>query len=254
MKFLSVKLSGLALLVLLIGGFCFSCANTRLDPKSDPGGTDRKALKIADEVMRAMGGQSAWDATHYLSWNFFGNRTLLWDKWTGDVRIEWLKKPRKVIVNVLTGKGKVLLHGVEQTHPDTLAKYLQMGKEVWINDSYWLVMPFKLRDPGVTLRYQGEHPTDEGQKADLLQMTFSKVGVTPENKYQVWVDKKTHLITQWAYFEKYMDEKPKFQQSWTDYQRYGQILLSSGRGKEKTSTLNPIQVLSTVPAGTFEMW
>ena len=85
-------------------------------------------------------------------------------------------------------------------------------------------------------------------------MTFSKVGVTPDNKYQVWVDKKTHLVTQWAYFEKFTDEKPEFQQAWTDYKKYGQILLSSGRGKENGSTLNPIQVLTTVPAGSFERW
>ncbi|MEO6040011.1 MAG: hypothetical protein ABIQ93_16480, partial [Saprospiraceae bacterium] len=136
----------------------------------------------------------------------------------------------------------------------TLAKYLQMGKEVWINDSYWLVMPFKLRDPGVSLRYLGASKTDGGQAAELLQMTFSKVGVTPDNKYHVWVDKKTHLVTQWAYFEKYTDAKPDFQQAWTDYKPYGQILLSSGRGKENGSTLNPIQVRTEVPAGAFEKW
>ena len=243
------------LALLLLGGFSFSCGNTRLAIKSnDPGTSDGKAQKIAGAVMVAMGGQKAWDATRYLSWNFFGSRTLLWDKWTGDVRIEWLKKPRKIIVNVLSGKGKVLLNGVEQTQADTLAKYLQMGKEVWINDSYWLIMPFKLRDPGVTLRYLGEHSTDDGKAAELLQMTFSKVGVTPDNKYHVWVDKKTHLVTQWAYFEKYTDEKPQFQQAWTDYKPYGPILLSSGRGRENGSTLNPIQVLTEVPAGSFDKW
>ncbi len=238
---------------LLLGGFCFSCASTQV-PKGDPGTSDGKALKIADEVMRAMGGQAAWDATHYISWNFFGSRTLLWDKWTGDVRIEWLKKPRTVIVNVVSGKGKVLLNGVEQSQSDTLTKYLQMGKEIWINDSYWLVMPFKLRDPGVTLHYLGEKATDDGKAADLLQMTFSKVGVTPDNKYQVWVDKKTRLVTQWAYFANFNDKKPQFQQSWTNYERYGQILLSSDRGSEKGRTLRPIQVMTTVPEGTFTRW
>ncbi len=243
----------LFVIALLLGGFCFSCANTKA-PKSDPGTSDGKALKIAGEVMQAMGGQAAWDATHYISWNFFGNRTLLWDKWTGDVRIEWLKKPRTVIVNVVSGKGKVLINGVEQTQSDTLRKYLQMGKEAWINDSYWLVMPFKLRDPGVSLRYLGEKATDDGKTADLLQMTFSKVGVTPDNKYQVWVDKKSRLVTQWAFFANFADEKPQFQQSWTNYARYGQILLSSDRGSENGRSLSPIQVMTTVPEGTFTRW
>lgn len=250
MRVLNIKVLYVAHL-LLLAGFGLSCANTKLSNPTDPGGSDAKALRIADQVMRAMGGQTAWNTTHYLSWNFFGNRTLLWDKWTGNVRIEWLKKPRKVIVNLNSGQGKVLLDGVEQTHPDSLAKYLKLGKEVWINDSYWLVMPFKLRDPGVTLRYVAERPSDDGQAADVLQLTFEKVGVTPDNKYHVWVDKKTHLVTQWAYFEKFTDEKPQFQSPWTDYQRHGKIMLSSGRGRDGSS-LSPVQVLESVPPGTFE--
>jgi hypothetical protein len=30
---------------------------------------------------------------------------------------------------------------------------LRKGKNWWINDAYWLVMPWKLQDPGVTLSY-----------------------------------------------------------------------------------------------------
>jgi len=250
MNILTTKISRVAQLLLLLCGLWFSYANTGLVNSISPGGSDARSLRIAEKVMRAMGGQTAWDNAHYISWNFFGNRTLLWDKWSGNVRIEWQKKPLQVLVNLNSGKGKVLLNGVEQTQPDTLAKYLKMGKEAWINDSYWLVMPFKLRDPGVTLKYMGEKTDDEGHATDMVQLTFEKVGITPDNKYHVWVDKKTHLVTQWAYFEKFTDEKPRFQRPWTDYESYGKILLSTGRGKD--SSLKPVQVLDSVPAGTFE--
>lgn len=218
---------------------------------ADPGGSDRKAVEIAKEVMKAMGGRQAWDNTRYISWNFFGSRTLFWDKWTGQVRIDWLKKSRKVIVNLNTGAGMVQLGGVTQTNSDSLAKYLQMGKEVWINDAYWLVMPYKLLDPGVTLKYLGRNKTEDGRMADLLQLTFDKVGVTPDNKYKVWVDKETRLVTQWAYFEKYSDDTPKFVNRWTDYKKYGQILLSGDRGREGMS-LYPIETPNEAPAGIFE--
>lgn len=218
---------------------------------SSPGKSDKKAIQIAREVMKAMGGQTAWDNTHYISWNFFGSRTLLWDKWSGQVRIEWLKRSRKVIVNLHDGSGKVQIDGVEQTHPDSLAKYLEVGKEVWINDSYWLFMPFKLLDPGVTLKYLGRNKTDDGRMADLLQLTFNQVGVTPENKYKVWVDKESRLVTQWAYFQNFTDAQPKFTNRWADYKKYGNIQLSGDRGREG-ATLYPIEVLEQVPPGIFE--
>lgn len=214
-------------------------------PGFNASGSDAKAMAIADEVMQAMGGRQAWDDTRYISWGFFNRRKLLWDKQAGICRIEWLTRPLKVLINLNDGTGKVSLGGVIQTHPDSLAKYLDMGKKVWINDSYWLVMPFKLKDSGVTLKYLGDAKTEAGAAADLLQMTFAGVDVTPDNKYQVWVDKKTRLITQWAYFEKFSDEKPAILNAWGNYKRCGKILLSSERGSR--GALGPVEVLETVP-------
>ena len=136
----------------------------------------------------------------------------------------------------------------ELTQPDSVAKYLQQGKEAWINDSYWLVMPFKLKDSGVTLKYLGEAPTQAGQPADVLQLTFEGVGVTPQNKYKVWVDKETKLVSQWAHFRNASDPEPAFVMPWQDYQTYGGIKLSGDRGQSK---LTDIKVLEEVPEAAF---
>lgn len=232
------------LAILLV--FLVACSPKITPDKNPPAsgfnakGSDAKAIAIADAVMAAMGGRQAWEETRCISWTFFGRRKLSWDKQAGICNIEWLNRPQNITVNLNDGTGKVSLKGVLQTHPDSLAKYLDIGKKVWINDSYWLVMPFKLKDSGVTLKYLGEAKTEAGENADLLQMTFSGVGVTPENKYQVWVDKKTHLVTQWAYFEKFSDEKPAIVNPWGDYKRYGKILLSGSRGSR--GSMEPIAV------------
>jgi hypothetical protein len=218
----------------------------------DHQGSDPKAIAIADAVMTAQGGRGAYDAVRYLSWNFFGYRTLVWDKATGNVRIDWLKKKQSVVVNIQNNTGQVTLNGVLQTQPDTLAKYLKIGREVWINDSYWLVMPFKLKDSGVTLKYIGEGKTEGGLDADILQMTFKGVGVTPDNKYHVWVDKTSKLVRQWAFFAKFGDEKPQFTSPWDDYFTASPIpiQLSTSRGGPEGS-LKPVETPLTVAAGTF---
>lgn len=210
--------------------------------------SDPKAMQIADSVMAAQGGRKNWDATRYIAWNFFNSRKLLWDKHTGNVRIENLKDSTKTLVNINTGQGKVLKDGAEITQPDSLAKYLKEGKEAWINDSYWLVMPFKLKDSGVSLKYLGEETLPTGQQTNKLQLTYQNVGVTPENKYHVYVDKNNHLVAQWAYYKNAQDSVPAFVMPWQDYQTYGKIKLSGDRGKAK---LTDIQVLDQVPETAF---
>ena len=218
-------------------------------PGFDMAGSDPKAVQIADEVMAAMGGRRAWDDTHLIAWNFFGFRKLVWDKWTGTVRVDNLRDDQTVLLNINTDKGRVFRNGKELTEPDSVAKYVKAGKATWINDSYWLVMPFKLKDSGVTLKYLGDTTaTKDGKPADLIQLTFKGVGVTPDNKYHVWIDKQSHLVTQWSHYPKYTDETPRFTLPWSDYQKHGNILLSGERGDRD---LTEIMVFSGLPGEVF---
>lgn len=201
-------------------------------------GSDQKAIDIADKVMLAMGGRKNWDDERYFTWNFFGARTLWWDKLKGDVRIKMHKADSTVIlVNINDGSGKVFFDGIETTHPDSLSKYLTRGKGIWINDAYWLFMPFKLKDSGVTLTYVGEDTTQTGIASHKLQLTFENVGNTPQNKYHVWVDKSDDLVKQWAFYTDNTNEEPRFINPWIGYEKYGSLLLSGDRGQRKISDI-----------------
>lgn len=210
--------------------------------------SDKKAIDLADKVMTAMGGRKAWDETRFLSWNFFGSRKLLWDKWTGDVRVDFLKSDLKILVNIHDLKGKVQKDGLEMTQPDSIDFYLKRGKSVWINDSYWLVMPFKLKDSGVTLTYIGKDTTEVGAISEVLNLAFNNVGDTPENLYKVWVDEQTNLVTQWAFYADSEKEEPNFITPWDGYNKYGNIMLSGGRGRGQ---LTEIEVLESVSEDIF---
>ena len=246
-----IRLYILLALGLLIGQSADAQSKKSANPAAagfDMAGSDAKAVQLADEVMRAMGGRKAWDNTHLIAWNFFGFRKLVWDKWTGDVRVDNLRDDQTVILNINNDKGRVFRQGVEVTDPDSVAKYVKAGKAAWINDSYWLVMPFKLKDSGVTLKYLGDDATKDGKPAEVIQMTFKNVGNTPDNKYKVWVDKTSHLVTQWAQYPKFTDEQPRFTLPWADYQKHGPILLSGERGERD---LTDIRVFSGLPGEVF---
>ena len=98
-------------------------------------------------------------------------------------------------------------------------------------DSYWVFMPFKLKDSGVTLKYSGKSETADGKPADVLELTFKDVGRTPENKYHVYVDEDSRLVTQWDYYENASDPEPRFQMPWQNWQKQGGIMLSADRGE-----------------------
>ena len=242
----------LLLIALFVGGF-YGCTNAQKNANPAAEGfntaaSDPKAIALADEAMKAMGGRKNWDNTHFITWNFFDNRRLTWDKWTGDVRIDYLKSDQTVLLNVNDNKGRVMKDGQELTQPDSVAKYVKQAKSAWINDSYWLVMPYKLKDSGVTLKYIGPDKTEEGAAAEKIQLTFEGVGDTPQNKYNIWISPESHLVTQWAYYAKADNEKPNFILPWKNYQSHGKIMLSGDRGQRK---LTEIQVFDKLPKTVF---
>lgn len=199
--------------------------------------SDSTAIAIADKVMEAMGGREAWDKTRYISWTFFGRRDLVWDKYTGDVQITIPDKDLRIVTNVNKGGGKAWGNELEFIETDTLNYLLDMGKSIWINDSYWLVMPYKLKDSGVTLHYAGERQSTEGKPSYVLDLTFDGVGDTPQNRYEVLVDTNTYLVTEWAFYATAQDTTAAFSTPWSDYKQYGRILLSGNRGKNKLDNI-----------------
>ena len=215
-----------------------------LPPSAAPPASDPHALEIAEAVITRLGGREAWDGTHYVRWKFFGSRLHLWDKHTGDVRIEIPERRKEdgsverpallVLMNVNTKNGRVWAAGEPVTDEAKLREYLDLGHEIWINDMYWMFMPYKLLDPGVTLRDRGERALPDGRPADVLEMTFaSGVGYTPENKYEVFVARDTHLVEQWAFYEKATDPSPRFTLPWGGWRQFGRIWLATDHGQGK---------------------
>jgi hypothetical protein len=209
--------------------------------------SDAKAIEIADLVMQASGGRKAWDAAKILKWNFFGARSLIWNKQSGDIRIN-MADGDVYISNIFESTGTALIKGQEIVDPDSLAIFLNDAKSIWINDSYWLFLPYKLKDSGVTLKYLEVDTAKGGAASHVLELTFANVGDTPENKYHVWVDTATNLINQWSFYANYSDTLSRFTTPWADYNEYGNLNLSGNRGNY---LITEIEVLGTIDLETF---
>lgn len=255
------RLARLLLLLLLPAGLLAPPAQAQKKPKIakgaypaaegfDAAGSDARAVAIADRVMREMGGYEAWQNARYFGWSFFGGQYQVWDKYTGD--FHWEKDTLVANYNLNTKRGQAFSRGRDISTTPAGQKLLDRMYPTWVNNMYWLLMPFKLKDSGVTLTYKGEAKTQAGAPADLLQMTFKNVGVTPQNRYEILVGRATGLVEEWAYFAKADDAQPAFRRRWADYARHGQLLLAADRSDAaKPARLENIFQGPAVPAGTM---
>ncbi|TMQ71981.1 MAG: hypothetical protein E6K81_08710 [Candidatus Eisenbacteria bacterium] len=172
--------------------------------------SDPKAVEIADQVMKALGGKPKWDSLHYLRWSFevaVGDtvrpgRRHAWDKYTGWQRVDGTNRAGQLFtyvenLNDSTGMGWVNGNAIEG---DSLKKLMRSAHGAWINDSYWFLMPYKLRDPGVTLKYDGEvKDSVTAVVYDRLALSFENVGMTPGDHYWVYVNRANHRVEKWEH-------------------------------------------------------
>lgn len=219
----------------------------------DAAGSDARAIAIADSVVRYHGGRRAYDDARFFEWNFFGARSLVWDKEEERVRIEVPEERAVYLLDYgdpdnLT--GAVSKQGEEITDPDSLTSYLKQANSMFINDSYWLVQPFKLKDSGVTLRYIGEeNDPQQSRPSEVIELTFRGVGDTPGNRYRIYVDRENYRFNTWQFFRDATDAEPAISTPYEGYREYNSILLSGDRGGR--FQLSDIAVPDSIDEQTF---
>jgi hypothetical protein len=224
-----------------------------------PAGSDPKAVAVADHVMQALGGQEAWNATRYLRFDFAvdrGGKTLArrahtWDKWNGRYRVEGKDKDGKdlvVTMNLNTKEGQATLGGATLGGAE-LRSALETAYAWWVNDTYWLLMPYKMRDPGVTLTLAGRE-TKGDESWDKVLLTFDNVGLTPKDRYWAFVNTKTGLVDRWEFVLK-GEKTPPVPFEWKGWKSYGRIQLADDRVSPRDGTRIHFPVLD-VPASVPE--
>ncbi|MFC5282847.1 hypothetical protein [Pedobacter alpinus] len=218
--------------------------------------------EIFEKVWKAVGGKSTFEKSRYLEFDFAAERNgksnqprkHFWDRYTGDYRLEMPQSDGKkmvVLFNTNTQKGKAYENGI--LVPDSLNNQLvKRAYASFINDTYWLITPVKLEDPGVNTNLEADELIN-GINCHTIHLNFDKVGLTPGDQYWLYVNDKTGEVVRWKFLLQKQQNTSVF--DWTPYQDLGNGLKLSTR---KTNLANqssiyfPVaRVLDTLDKNTF---
>jgi hypothetical protein len=224
-------------------------------PASDPAAT-----ALAHEVMEALGGQARWDALPGLRWSYGAEvndtvratRRHAWNKHTGWHRVEGLDRAgnRYVIIhNLNDGAGRAWVAG-QTIEGDSLRKLIERGKNLWVNDAYWMLMPYKMLDPGVILSL--EAPVERGGKTcDRIAMRFENVGLTPGDRYWVDIERDTRRVCAWEMVLQGQQPPPRVY-TWEGWEEHDGLWFPTARRDGTTNVFTrDVVTVREFPASEF---
>ncbi len=193
---------------------------------------DAAAVTVAHKTMGAMGGEQAFAGLRTLKFDFVVERggkevarfSHVWDRHDGRYRVEGKNKEGKTFLTLFNinkpKEGRAWLDGKALAGND-LAKALEHGYGRFINDSYWLLMPAKMMDPGVNLVSEKE-AEEGGKKYDVVRVTFGEnVGLTPKDTYWAYVSRDSGLMERWDFVLQGQEAKDRSTFLWQDWQDIG---------------------------------
>lgn len=213
----------------LIFVFMLGCLSLR----SHAQGHDEAARALATKVMQAMGGRENWEKTTELAFDFVvesegkevTRRSHVWNRATNSYALNWKgnqdgKTYRLEFSDIYQKTGQVWID--DQIPPDsTRQQLLERGYALFINDTYWLIMPFKLFDPGVKL-HEAPVENKNGVAYRVLHVSFENVGLTPGDQYWLWIDPASFRIQGWRYK---LESGRDGVYLWESYQSFGAVTL-----------------------------
>jgi hypothetical protein len=243
---------------------CATPAKPPEEPSSQPAMQARgPAIDLAFEIARAAGadqlrevaeidfrfavqdepGKLAFAADH--RWDLAHNRS----------RITWTSRDGKSYDALLDIGSRTAEGTVDGVVAEGAAKE-ELSKKAyarWINDTFWLILPLKLFDPGTKLEMVEQREWN-GEKHQVLMLSFDDVGLTPGDVYWLYVNTEANRIVRWEML--LQGEKEAEGVTFEEYHPVGPLLLAHVHRFEKSGKLVLIEesrASKTVDATAFKL-
>jgi len=205
------KISSFVLIAFATLVGCTNPQNARITPVAP---LPDKSARLAESSFEAMGG-SRWHKVVRIKFTFNvkeDGKELV--KATHDWRV-------RSGLDTVTWNGKTVT--VDLNNPDATEETKEAYAR-WTNDSYWLLAPLKMRDPGTKLEYVSRQDI-AGAPVDVVRLSFATdLGLTPGDQYLIYIDPKTFRWRKWDYMPNAETAKTF---TWEGYQRINGLLLST---------------------------
>jgi hypothetical protein len=205
--------------------------------------TEDPVKKLADSVLDKIGGEKAWNKTRYIRFDHvliqdgkeISRFCHLWDKTTGNYRLEWSESPETSVIafiNLVNKVGSVYLNGKLVSEAES-TPYIDVVYEKFLEQSYCLYLPFKLLADENTISMQPQESSDP-EKHDILQLKIGQKELIPVGEYNFYVNPKTGLIDRCKYKFQDGSEGDYF---WKNWEKSGKLRLSSIRESADGKTI-----------------
>jgi hypothetical protein len=246
-----------------------ACTPSGPEEPTGPPPAPRPALATAADslawrIVQASGGLDAWQALPRLRFDFASVRDTaetfrarhLWERTTGRYRIEYPVGEDSTLVALFDAaqfdpdapSGTAYLNGALL---DSIAarERLREAYEQFVNDTYWLLAPLKLFDPGVRRTLA---PDSARAGVDVLHLSFENVGLTPGDRYWLSADRTGRLV-HWSYV---LESGRPGSYVWGDVVSLptprGPLRLATRKHAGPRAILTPVFPAEDLPADVFE--
>jgi hypothetical protein len=217
--------------------------------------SDSSAIMWADRVLAACGGKESLEAARYLAFQFvIKTDTGIVTSW----RHDWDRNKHRyrlagtlaggeqvlVFLNLITQEGDAFLNG-EAAPEDESQNLLAMAYSRFVSDTYWLLAPFKLKDPGARLQYRGMRQIGASTFAMIHLSFIDEVGLTPENEFNIFIDPAAHEIRRWEYFAS--AQAQPLVALWEDWHSFGALRFAATRRLEESGRTISFEEIVVAP-------